>query len=120
MNGAQPRDSSPSPGSSILTISAPMSPSIMVQKGPARTRVRSTTLRPVSGGMRLSRQFKVTSSKFKVGTANFELGTVNFELTGFLPGIRHTQPRDARRDDRRDTSIRRARAHAARRLVVGV
>src|SRR5215467_8600715 len=40
----QARVSSPCSGSSILTTSAPISPSIMVQKGPARVRVRSTTL----------------------------------------------------------------------------
>src|SRR5262249_41823688 len=42
--GVQARVSSPRSGSSILTTSAPMSPSIIVQKGPARVRVRSTTL----------------------------------------------------------------------------
>src|SRR5712692_9812602 len=42
--GVQERVSSPRSGSSILMTSAPMSPSIMVQKGPARVRVRSTTL----------------------------------------------------------------------------
>src|SRR5262249_57498250 len=42
--GVQERVSSPRSGSSILMTSAPMSPSIIVQKGPARVRVRSTTL----------------------------------------------------------------------------
>ena len=44
-NGVQDRVSSPREGSSIFTTSAPMSPIIMVQKGPASVRVRSTTLR---------------------------------------------------------------------------
>lgn len=38
---------SPQPGTSILMKSAPRSPSIIVQKGPARTRVRSMTLTPL-------------------------------------------------------------------------
>src|SRR3954454_7923123 len=54
MNGPQPRVSSPCAGSSILSTSAPMSPSIIVQNGPATTRVRSTTRIPSSGGMRHS------------------------------------------------------------------
>src|SRR5262252_4806613 len=50
MNGGpQPRVSSPWPGGSILITSAPMSPSVMVQSGPARMRVRSTTRSPASG-----------------------------------------------------------------------
>src|SRR5262247_2327498 len=49
-NGGQPRVSSPLPGSSTLITSAPMSPRDMAQKGPARTRVRSITLMPASGG----------------------------------------------------------------------
>src|SRR4029077_5846179 len=48
--GGQPRVSSPLPGSSILMPSAPMSPSDIEQKGPARTRVRSMTRMPASGG----------------------------------------------------------------------
>src|SRR4051794_18743523 len=51
MNGAQPRVSSPEPGSSILMTSAPMSPSSIVQNGPASTRVRSMTFSPSRGGM---------------------------------------------------------------------
>src|SRR5262249_10414913 len=47
--GGQVRVSSPLPGSSILITSAPMSPSIIAQKGPARTRVRSSTRTPASG-----------------------------------------------------------------------
>src|SRR5215468_2942574 len=47
--GGQLRVSSPLPGSSILITSAPMSPSIIAQKGPARTRVRSSTRTPASG-----------------------------------------------------------------------
>src|SRR5262249_60472244 len=47
--GGQVRVSSPLPGSSILIPSAPMSPSIIAQKGPARTRVRSSTRTPASG-----------------------------------------------------------------------
>src|SRR5262245_10376712 len=47
--GGQLRVSSPFPGSSTLITSAPMSPSIMAQNGPARTRVRSSTRMPVSG-----------------------------------------------------------------------
>src|SRR5438270_5411405 len=54
MNGPQPRVSSPCRGSSILSTSAPMSPSIIVQNGPATTRVRSMTRIPSSGGMRHS------------------------------------------------------------------
>src|SRR3954447_3421243 len=45
----QPRVSSPLPGSSIFTTSAPMSPSIIVQYGPARARVRSRTRMPSRG-----------------------------------------------------------------------
>src|SRR5206468_6801185 len=48
-NGGQLRVSSPLPGSSTLITSAPMSPSIIAQKGPARTRVRSRTRAPASG-----------------------------------------------------------------------
>src|SRR3989454_3097893 len=47
--GGQVRVSSPFPGSSILMTSAPMSPSIIEQKGPARTRLRSRTRTPASG-----------------------------------------------------------------------
>src|SRR5262249_16393055 len=43
------RTGSPSPGGSILITSAPMSASSMLQKGPARIRVRSTTLTPERG-----------------------------------------------------------------------
>src|SRR5258705_3282719 len=48
--GGQPRVSSPLPGSSTLMISAPMSPSDMAQKGPARTRLRSMTRSHARGG----------------------------------------------------------------------
>src|SRR5215472_8501557 len=44
-----PRMGSPSPGGSILTTSAPMSARSMLQKGPARILVRSTTRMPESG-----------------------------------------------------------------------
>src|SRR3989442_7925085 len=47
--GGQLRVSSPFPGSSILMTSAPMSPSIIEQNGPARTRVRSRTRTPTRG-----------------------------------------------------------------------
>src|SRR5262245_26063558 len=47
--GGQRRVSSPFPGSSTLMISAPMSPRIIEQNGPASTRVRSSTRTPVSG-----------------------------------------------------------------------
>src|SRR3984885_7764277 len=47
--GANPRVSSPAPGRSILITSAPRSPSICTQVGPASTRVRSKTRRPFSG-----------------------------------------------------------------------
>src|SRR5215510_6125104 len=50
--GGHFRVSSPLPGSSILTTSAPMSASIIVQNGPARTRVRSSTRTPSSGLVR--------------------------------------------------------------------
>src|SRR6266508_7033467 len=49
--GGQLRVSSPRPGSSILITSAPMSPSIIEQNGPASTRVRSRTRIPASGGV---------------------------------------------------------------------
>src|SRR5262245_36749988 len=48
-NGGHERVSSPLPGSSTLMISAPMSPRIIEQKGPASTRVRSSTRTPDSG-----------------------------------------------------------------------
>src|SRR6266850_4713311 len=48
-NGGQPRVSSPLPGSSTLITSAPMSPRIIEQNGPASTRVRSRTRTPASG-----------------------------------------------------------------------
>src|SRR6266850_1564268 len=51
-NGGHFRVSSPLPGSSILTTSAPMSASIIVQNGPASTRVRSSTRTPESGLVR--------------------------------------------------------------------
>src|SRR5262249_54898079 len=47
--GPQLRVSSPLPGGSTLITSAPMSPSIMVESGPARMRVRSMTRIPASG-----------------------------------------------------------------------
>src|SRR5438046_1294088 len=47
--GGQLRVSSPFPGSSILMTSAPMSPSVIEQNGPARTRVRSRTRIPARG-----------------------------------------------------------------------
>ena len=47
--GGAPRVGSPSPGFSTLTTSAPMSPSIMAQKGPATNRDRSSTRIPASG-----------------------------------------------------------------------
>src|SRR5207247_8868818 len=47
--GGQLRVSSPFPGSSILMTSAPMSPSLIEQNGPARTRVRCRTRTPASG-----------------------------------------------------------------------
>src|SRR5262245_6123533 len=50
-NGGQLRVSSPLPGSSTLMTSAPMSPSIMAQNGPARTRVRSRTRIPARGAL---------------------------------------------------------------------
>src|SRR5262249_33963862 len=50
--GGHFRVSSPLPGSSILTTSAPMSASIIVQNGPARTRVRSSTRTPLTGLVR--------------------------------------------------------------------
>src|SRR3954453_922491 len=62
MNGAQPRVSSPAPGSSILMTSAPMSPSSIVQKGPASTRVRSMTFSPSRAGMRVYQKPSATSS----------------------------------------------------------
>src|SRR5207248_11095996 len=43
------RSGSPVSGVSTLTTSAPISASIIVQNGPARMRVRSTTLIPESG-----------------------------------------------------------------------
>src|SRR5260370_31229224 len=49
--GGQPRVSSPLPGSSTLMISAPMSPRIIEQNGPASTRVRARTRIPASGGL---------------------------------------------------------------------
>src|SRR5215469_617512 len=47
--GAKLRESSPRPGSSILMTSAPRSARFIVQKGPASTRVRSSTQIPASG-----------------------------------------------------------------------
>src|SRR6185437_12753263 len=43
------RASSPVPGRSILITSAPRSPSICAERGPASTRVRSRILMPESG-----------------------------------------------------------------------
>src|SRR6478609_10467073 len=47
--GPKARASSPVPGRSILITSAPKSPSIWADKGPASTRVRSRILMPESG-----------------------------------------------------------------------
>ena len=47
--GPQARASSPRPGRSTLMTSAPMSPSVCVQNGPATFWVRSTTTIPSSG-----------------------------------------------------------------------
>src|SRR5215467_13971356 len=52
--GPQLRVSSPLSGGSTLITSAPMSPSIMVQSGPARIRVKSTTRMPASGPLAVS------------------------------------------------------------------
>src|ERR1700730_13233482 len=48
-NGPHARIISPSGSGSTLTTSAPRSARIMVQKGPARARDRSSTRMPVSG-----------------------------------------------------------------------
>src|SRR5690349_15999204 len=47
--GGQPRVSSPAPGGSIFTTSAPRSPSHWPHKGPARTLEKSRTRTPASG-----------------------------------------------------------------------
>jgi len=47
--GREMRVSSPRPGGSIFSTSAPRSPRLWVQNGPARTRVRSMTRIPSSG-----------------------------------------------------------------------
>src|ERR1700722_14403551 len=47
--GAKPRVPPPAPGGSILITSAPRSPSICTQVGPASTRVRSNTRKPARG-----------------------------------------------------------------------
>src|ERR1700722_18120679 len=49
MRGANPRESSPRPGSSILMTSAPRSARFIAQNGPASTRLRSSTRMPASG-----------------------------------------------------------------------
>src|SRR5437764_8091254 len=49
MKGGKCRVSSPSPGGSIFSTSAPRSPRLWVQNGPASTRVRSMTRIPASG-----------------------------------------------------------------------
>src|SRR5688572_8279400 len=48
--GPHARVSSPRPGCSTLMTRAPMSPSSIVQYGPERTRVKSSTTMPASGG----------------------------------------------------------------------
>ena len=48
VGGPQLRVSSPPPGRSTLTTSAPRSPSVIVHSGPARTREKSATSRPSS------------------------------------------------------------------------
>ena len=62
MNGPTLRASSPRPGASTLMTRAPRSASTIVQYGPASTRVRSTTVMPVSGpdaGMRYVRPMEM-------------------------------------------------------------
>src|SRR5262249_35142820 len=54
-NGPTWRASSPVAGRSILITRAPRSASSSVQKGPASTRVRSTTTSPASGPVRAGR-----------------------------------------------------------------
>src|SRR5215813_7590300 len=73
--GGQPRVSSPLPGSSTLMTSAPMSPRIIEQKGPASTRVRSSTRIPVRGGrvFRSTREDREVAAELLFATVFFFL-----------------------------------------------
>jgi hypothetical protein len=69
-----PRSGSPTPGVSTLITSAPISASIIVQNGPARMRVRSTTRIPDSGTVIFSLQRKdsIVSDRRDQRRASFE------------------------------------------------
>src|SRR6185369_6205372 len=84
--GGQLRVSSPFPGSSTLMISAPMSPSIMVQKGPARTRVRSRTRTPLSGPLAVGMLLSFPDA----------LGETAGDGVHALAGVARATPEDAR------------------------
>src|SRR5438128_372160 len=94
-NGGQLRVSSPLPGSSSLITSAPMSPSIMAQKGPARTRVRSRTRIPASGPLGFA-----TGSSFP-GALREALRDRAHPLTG-APGAAPEEPRAVERAEVRE------------------
>ena len=68
--GFHPREKSPPCGSSTLTTRAPRSARTIVASGPARTRVRSRTTIPSSGGRRSSVMPEARGAKAKLKSAN--------------------------------------------------
>src|SRR2546426_8018420 len=92
--GGQLRVSSPFPGSSILMTSAPMSPSIIEQNGPARTRVRSRTRTPTRGW---SARDTLSSFPGSLGEAPGDRVHAVTRTTGAPPEEAGAGPRAARR-----------------------
>src|SRR3989454_4733475 len=108
--GGQLRVSSPFPGSSILMTSAPMSPSIIEQNGPARTRVRSRTRTPTRGWSARDTVFsfpgslgeapgdRVHAVTGRAGAPPEEAGAVQRAEMGEVVDVVHRLDRDARAD----------------------
>src|ERR1700736_5775871 len=107
-----PREESPAPGRSSLITSAPMSPRIMVQKGPAMCSVMSRTFTPSSG------PFAFVSAM--VGRVSGRRARVGPGEVARVP--EHVGHRDLVEDEREraDHAARRADAAGEERLVRGL
>src|SRR3989442_7442628 len=108
--GGQLRVSAPFPGSSILRTSAPMSPSSIEQKGPARTRVRPRTRTPASGWSARAPCFalpdscgeapgdRVDAVAGAAGASPEQAGAVQCAEVGEVVDVVHRFDRDGRAD----------------------
>src|SRR3989449_474118 len=116
--GGQLRVSSPFPGSSILMTSAPMSPSIIEQNGPARTRVRSRTRTPTRGW---SARDTLSSFPGSLGEAPGDRVHAVTRTTGAPPeeagAVQRAEMREEGEVVHRLARDARAHAEAARRLA---